>query len=187
LRYLNLAINHVLTVPNEICLLSNLKYLNLQGDFFVNYTLKIKDLPADLGNLTNLESLILSDNVIENLPESLGNCTKLETLDVKDNLLSTLPTSFGNLQNLKNLNVKANEITQFPANFSNLLKLENLDLSFNFNINGDQTAAYLAKLKNLQTLNISDCYFSDTAVNLLLEALPSTNITTFTPRKEKKD
>ena len=182
LQYLDLAINHVVLVPEELVNLSELKYLNLQGDFFVNYKLKIKNLPVDLGKLTKLETLILSDNVIEVLPESIGQCKQLKEVDVKDNLLATLPTSFGDLTNLKSLNLKANEIKNLPLSFSNLNAMEFLNISFNFKIQSDAAAALISKLDKLKTLNITDCYFTKTAVEGLMKALPTTKIVTQTVR-----
>jgi len=186
LQYLDLAINHVLMLPDELVNLSALKYLNLQGDFFVNYKLKIKTLPTDMGKLTNLETLILSDNVIEFLPESFGQCKQLAYLDLKGNLLANLPASFGDLTHLKSLDLKANELINLPASFSNLATMEDLNLSFNFKIQSDAAAALIGKLGNLKTLNITDSYFSKTAVEALMKALPTTKIVTQTSLKEDK-
>lgn len=180
LEYLNLAINHIKVIPDEIGNLTNLRYLNCKGDFFVNYQLKIKALPAAMGQLNRLETLILSDNVIESLPESIGNCVALQHVDLKDNLLSSLPSSFGNLTKLTFLNLKANELTGLPTSFQNLQSLDELNLAFNFTINSDQAVQPLSKLTNLYRLDISDSYFTEGAVNRLFEALPDTQIITST-------
>ena len=166
--------------------LSELKYLNLQGDFFVNYKLKINNLPANLGKLTKLETLVLSDNVIEVLPESIGQCKQLKKLYLKDNLFAKLPASFGDLSNLQHLNLKANELKSLPLSFSNLKGLEYLNLSFNFNIESNAAAALIGELGNLKTLNITDSYFTQAAVEDLLDTLPTTNIISQTVRKEKE-
>jgi Leucine-rich repeat (LRR) protein len=186
LQHLDLAINHVLALPAEIINLTELKYLNLQGDFFVNYKLKIKTIPNEIGQLNKLETLILSDNIIEFLPESIGQCKALKHLDIKDNLLSTLPNSFGALSNLEYLNLKANEITGLANSFSSLQVLEYLNLSFNFKIQSDTAAALIGKLTQLKTLNITDSYFTKLAVDGLIENLPTTNIISQSLRKEDK-
>jgi Leucine-rich repeat (LRR) protein len=186
LQYLDLALNHVILIPDELVNLSELKYLNLQGDFFVNYKLKINNLPANLGKLTKLETLVLSDNVIEVLPESIGQCKQLKKLDLKDNLFAKLPASFGDLSNLQHLDLKANELKSLPLSFSNLKGLEYLNLSFNFNIESNAAAALIGELGNLKTLNITDSYFTQAAVEDLLDTLPTTNIISQTVRKEKE-
>ena len=178
LEHLNLAINHVREIPNEIEKLNQLRYFNCQGDFFVNYQLKIKELPESIGKLTSLEALILSDNVIEVLPESIGRCVRLKTLDLKDNLLSTLPNSFGNLSELSILNLKANELTVLPSSIENLQNLAELNLGFNFSLNSEQASQILSKLPDLYILDIRDAYFSEAAVNRLFSALPNTKIIT---------
>ena len=74
-----------------------------------------------------------------------------------------------------------------PTSFSKLDQLEDLNLSFNFNINSDNTANILSNVKSLEKLNIADSYFTETAVNLLMDALPTCAIVAFTPKKVEKD
>lgn len=186
LNHLNLAVNHVPTLPSAIGDLSELRYLNIQGDFFVHYTKKLKVLPESIGQLKQLETLIFSDNVVEVIPESISQCQKLAILDAKDNLLQTLPNSFGELRNLAYCNLKANEIQRLPQSMGRLQGIKKLDLSFNFNLDSDAAAPILGKLKSLSYLNIADCYFTEQAANLLLDALPTTNVVTFVERNEKE-
>jgi len=44
-------------------------------------------LPAELGNLTSLQTLALSENSLQSLPDSLSGLTKLRILDLRHNKL----------------------------------------------------------------------------------------------------
>ncbi len=57
-------------------------------------------LPREIGNLTNLTSLVLSDNNLTSLPPEIVNLAKLTTLALFDNNLTTLPPEIGKLINL---------------------------------------------------------------------------------------
>lgn len=52
------------------------------------YGNKIPLLPAELGNLINLQTLALSENSLQLLPDTLANLTKLRVLDLRHNKLS---------------------------------------------------------------------------------------------------
>lgn len=181
LSYLNLAVNHIKTIPENISNLVKLNYLNCQGDFFVNYQLKIKAIPNTIGQLTQLKTLILADNVIEQIPASIGNCAQLKTLDLKDNLLNNLPESFGQLTSLKSLNLKANEFGKLPQSFSKLHALEYLNLSFNFKFESLQVSSLLINLSTLKELNLTDCYMTEEAIIELQQKLKHTEIITKIP------
>ena len=70
-------------------------------------------LPAELGNLTNLEFLELANNNLTGpLPAILGNLTKLEYLDLYGNSLTgPIPAELGNLTKLQRLNLHSNNLT----------------------------------------------------------------------------
>ncbi len=91
-------------------------------------------LPAELGNLANLETLSLSVNELTGtIPGELGNLTNLnELLLDNNNLSSTIPSQLGQLTNLEILDLTANQLTgAVPAQFNNLQNLISLSLRFN--------------------------------------------------------
>lgn len=58
-----------------------------------------------IGNLTNLQSVLLQNNAISGvIPSAIGTLEKLQTLDLSNNKLGgNIPSSFGDLRNLNYL------------------------------------------------------------------------------------
>ncbi|KAH7440795.1 hypothetical protein KP509_03G010900 [Ceratopteris richardii] len=95
-------------------------------------------LPPEIGNLTNLQSLMLENNNISGqLPFEIGKLSKLVSLDLSNNHISgPLPQSLGQLKSLTYLRLNNNSFSgPFPAWLQNIHVLDYLDLSYN-NISG---------------------------------------------------
>ena len=71
------------------------------------------EIPPELGNLANLETLRLDGNQLSGaIPPELGNLANLETLWLHDNELSgPIPAELGQLTLLKSLNLGGNQLT----------------------------------------------------------------------------
>jgi hypothetical protein len=82
---------------------------------------------VEVSQLSNLETLDLSNNRLNELPAELGQLTNLETLDLAYNRLTALPAELGQLTNLKMLNLRSNDLTALPAELGRLTNLETLD------------------------------------------------------------
>src|SRR5713226_8715364 len=65
--------------------------------------LNIPLLPAEIGQLTNLQQLILANNQLSQLPGEIGQLTNLQQLYLANNQLSQLPAEIGQLTNLQTL------------------------------------------------------------------------------------
>src|SRR5688572_14901472 len=50
--------------------------------------LDLTELPPEIGNLTNLEVLVLANNSLRSLPVEISNLTKLRQLTLSDNLFT---------------------------------------------------------------------------------------------------
>ena len=111
-------------------------------------------IPGELGNLSNLESLNLSNNRLTGIPGELGNLSNLESLNLSDNRLTGIPGELGSLSNLESLYLSSNELTGIPGELGNLPNLETLYLGFN-ELAGP-IPAELGNLSNLESLNLSD-------------------------------
>jgi Leucine-rich repeat (LRR) protein len=90
------------------------------------------NIPPEIGNLTNLKTLILSWNQLSgSIPPEIGNLTNLNTLVLANNQLSgSIPAEIGNLSNLKELTLGWNNLSgSIPSSISKLKNLEALTLS----------------------------------------------------------
>ena len=128
-------------IPTSITQLTRLKSLIIQGNVFFN-----EPIPANIGNLTNLETLDLSYNRMpETIPTSIGNLTRLHTLKLEhNNLTGDIPKELGSLRNLKKLILGERQPTgsfflyglnrltgSIPSELGNLTELEELDFTYN--------------------------------------------------------
>ncbi|KAK1627064.1 hypothetical protein QYE76_001379 [Lolium multiflorum] len=114
-----------------------------------------------LGNLTHLHVLNLSDNNLEGeIPGSIGNCAPLRVVDLRDNYLSgSMPASLGLLSKLSFLNITHNNLTgDIPVTFSNLTSLTNLSL-WNNHFHG-QIPSWLGNLTSLTHLELGQNGFT---------------------------
>ncbi|KAJ1258977.1 hypothetical protein BS78_10G117600 [Paspalum vaginatum] len=95
-------------------------------------------LSPSIGNLTNLETVLLQNNNITGpIPAEIGKLAKLKTLDLSSNqLYGEIPTSVGHLESLQYLRLNNNTLSgPFPSASANLSQLVFLDLSYN-NLSG---------------------------------------------------
>lgn len=91
-------------------------------------------IPPEIGNLTNLESLELSGaEITGSIPSEIGKLTKLTSIYFGFNQLSgQLPPEIGNLTLLKSFNVMVNNIEgNIPESFSKLTNLTSFSLRDN--------------------------------------------------------
>ena len=111
-------------------------------------------IPVELGNLTNLTGLYLSDNELTgSIPVELGNLTNLTGLYLSDNeLTGSIPAELGKLTSLTSLSLSRNKLTgSIPAELSKLTNLTSLSLSGN-----ELTGCIPQALQDLQNLRYMD-------------------------------
>ena len=95
---------------------------------------ELGEMSAELGNLSALQALLLSDNKLAGeIPPELGNLKDLEVLSLWSNQLSgEIPAELGRLVNLWGLYLEDNRLTgEIPPGLTDLVNLESLYLSGN--------------------------------------------------------
>ena len=146
--FLNLSYNGLNgDIPAEIGNLSHLTSLLL-----INNELS-GSIPASIGKLNKLTELLLDLNKLNgSIPVEIGNLSNLHTLRLNENELSgIIPESIGKLSNLSILWLQTNELTgSIPNNLGNLSNLTDLSLQSN-KLDGG-IPIELGKLRNLEFL-----------------------------------
>ena len=92
------------------------------------------EIPAELGNLSNLTELVLADNQLTGeIPAELGILSNLTQLILQDNQLTgEIPAELGNLSGLTHLFLSRNDLAgEIPAELGNLTGLVFLYLADN--------------------------------------------------------
>ena len=146
-------------IPAELGNLANLERLDLSGNQLTG------EIPPELGNLANLKRLnIYGSDLTGGIPLWLGNLAKLEHLDLAYNQLTgAIPPGLGNLPNLTELHIRGNQLTgEIPSELGNLANLKSLWLS-----NNQLTGAIPSELGNLA--NLKSLWLSN---NQLTGAIP---------------
>ena len=76
--------------------------------------------------------LVLDSNRLTELPAEIGTLTKLEKLCVSENALTGLPPTFGRLQSLTVLKLVKNKLSAVPDQIGECTSLEEIDVSDNY-------------------------------------------------------
>ena len=114
------------------------------------------EIPAELGSLSNLESLKLSDGLSGEIPPELSSLSNLTHLELSHNGLSgEIPPELGSLSSLSRLYLTNNDLSgEIPAELGSLSSLSRLDLSRN-GLSGE-IPPELGSLSNLTHLVLHD-------------------------------
>ncbi|KAH9800131.1 protein kinase domain-containing protein [Citrus sinensis] len=136
LKWINLGFNSLSgTLPNDMCnRLPKLQEIYLHSNKLFGQ-IPSSEIPTDIGNLQNLEALLLeTNNLTGRIPPTIFNISSLEIIGLIENRLSGhLPSTMGYmLPNLKYLTLFDNKLSgTIPNSITNASKLIMLDLSSN--------------------------------------------------------
>ncbi|WP_339136302.1 MAG: COR domain-containing protein [Candidatus Electrothrix sp. GW3-4] len=111
----------------------------------------LKELPSEIGQLTNLTELDLCNNQFSSLPPEIRKLTNLQKLRLWNNKLTTLPPEISQLTNLTVLDLRNNQLRNLPSGILKLTKLKELDLYSNYI---DNPPSEIGQLKQLTGLNL---------------------------------
>jgi hypothetical protein len=109
----------------------------------------LTEIPAEVFDLTWLETLDLRFNQLTSVPDAIGCLTNLSKLDLSRNQLTSVPDAIARLSNLSDLNLSLNQLTSVPDVIARLTNLSELYLG------GNQLTSVpesITRLTNLSTL-----------------------------------
>ncbi|XP_029130398.1 protein NSP-INTERACTING KINASE 1 isoform X2 [Cajanus cajan] len=143
-------------------------------------------LSPSIGNLTNLQIVVLQNNNITGpIPSEIGKLSKLHTLDLSNNFFNGgIPPPLGHLKSLQYLRLNNNSLDgEFPESLANMAQLSFLDLSYNnlsgpvpkilaksFSIVGNPLVCVTEKEKNCHGMTLMPMSMN---LNTTEDALPS--------------
>lgn len=110
---------------------------------------QLTNLPKEIGQLTHLTELYLSNNKLTHLPKEIRNLINLQCLQLDKNKLTHLPTEIGLLTNLIHLSADNNKILHLPKKLFTLTNLQTLHLHANWFHSFPPTILKLTKLTDI--------------------------------------
>ncbi len=159
LKRLVLSYNGITSLPSSIDNLTNLDYIDLFTFPVFGAGFGLSEIPAEFGNLINLDTLIFSGTFTE-LPNEFGNLSSLKKLWILSyDSLTALPSNFWNLTALEDLSIYAS-ISNLSSNVSNLTNLKRL------RITADSVTSLPTSIGSLSNLELL-------VLNLSLSSLPN--------------
>lgn len=104
---LDLSFNRLLSIPDEICCMTQLTCLNCSCN-------AIESIPSSIGNLIRLKELKLNGNRLNCMPDEIGKCQGLTKLYLNENRLRQIPDSIGCCRNLVEIHLQNNRLDSLP-------------------------------------------------------------------------
>ncbi len=154
----------------EAALFYNTKHLDLNDR-------GLSELPESIGQLIELEILLLSNNQLATLPVSIGKLRNLRILELSDNNLASLPEVLGELKSLHTMNLAKNHLKSLPKSIVKLSNLTKLYLGVSDGNPIDNLPDSFERLSNLEILDCTNCQFNDLPSSLTqLENLTVLNL-----------
>lgn len=113
IHHVKLENKSLTSFPKWLCYLTQLVTLNLGNadNWRHKNKNKIKTIPSEINQLSNLKELFIPRADVKNIPKELGELQQLETLDLQYNEIIELP-NLSQLTNLKYLNLFINQLTE---------------------------------------------------------------------------
>ena len=143
--------------------LTHLTTLKLYNDKWHKMPKLLSKLLNEIGKLTQLTILDLSENRLCYLPVEILHLTQLTTLDLCINRLTELPVEILHLTRLSILDLCINRLTELPVEILHLTQLSILDVADNRLLN---LPVEIGLLTQLTTLNLSDNQLTELPVEI---------------------
>lgn len=134
---------------------------------------KLREIPADVFELYNLEELVLAKNQLKAIPPDIKRLKNLRVLDLSRNKLESLPPEIGQLKNLEKLELGHNDLYVLPVEIGDCQSLEYLSIWEN---NITSLPATLKKITVLKEIDLRNIVISDPSQQMMQEMLPGVKI-----------
>ena len=121
---LYLSRNSFYNIPESICTIEQLKYLDLSHNY-------IQAVPQYLNQLKQIEYINLSFNKFSTLSKIFAQLSTLNKLSMHHNQIDLIDPSFAESKSITILDLSNNRLRKFPLEFCQLEQLETLDLRYN--------------------------------------------------------
>jgi Leucine-rich repeat (LRR) protein len=128
-------------IPSSIKDLTQLQEMSLTYGSSSSARTELTSIAKEIGELDNLERLVLRNQKLSSLPGEIGNMDKLKYLDVSNNELTSLPAGIGNFMALEELhlqyqlqvdvNPRLQTLTNLPDEIGNITTLKKFYLQHN--------------------------------------------------------
>jgi hypothetical protein len=113
-----LCAHNIMTIPQSILTLPQLRELNISG-------CHLRSIPEEINQLTNLQALILCDNDLTTIPDTIVDLPNLSVLMLRGNRLTDVPPMY-RLEELTYLSLQVNPVIEgpdFPPNAAHSYKI----------------------------------------------------------------
>ncbi len=145
-------------IPDSVFQMTNLRHLSVQG------------MDCDYREVDDKGNDITKCWMISEIPPQIKNLNQLETLQLNVNSISNIPIELTELKNLKSLILDDNSGL---SDIDNVVKLENLEfLSLN-GCNISKLPDNIGQLKKLKSLGLAGNSISETEKDRIKKALPN--------------
>jgi Leucine-rich repeat (LRR) protein len=159
LQHLELQLDSLVgPLPDTLVRLKALIYLRLQLRSSIISNPDVITLPEALGDLVNLEKLVIYGDISGTLPRSIGRLKQLQELFIINSAISgPLPSEIGQLRSLQVLEIPSCQpssrgMGSIPTEIGNLINLTSLSLSCRVNGTIPSSISSLQKLRDLLLL-----------------------------------
>ena len=119
LAFIDAQSNQLTGLPSSLTNLSNLIFLGFSSS---------SGIPPIVGELDQLENLIITESGLTDLPNFISNLVNLERLDLQGNQFSSLPDFISTFSQLRRLELRDNQFSTPPEVVVDLENLTSLDL-----------------------------------------------------------
>jgi Leucine-rich repeat (LRR) protein len=134
------------SLPQEIGEMSSLEELTVSNN-------RLETVPPEVGKLSKLYLLELNDNALVDVPEEIGNLASLWFLRLENNKLQTINSGICKLLNISVLTLHYNRISEIPDEISSLTTLRSLGLDYNAISEVPITIGQMGALRRLSLCN----------------------------------